>query len=148
MCSFLSFADFVIRDGTLCLTLKTAYIFTSQFSVLRSTCFYPFTPQSVATRFQFSLHERFHVILLQPELHVNGLKRRAVFPCHLDNAVGVFSVLHDLKTREAAHSSEKWRMANGEWQVASGEWRVDGSYVFLVEVIHKSIEFKEGLRKK
>jgi hypothetical protein len=39
-------------------------------------------------------------------------------------------------------------MVNGERRVASGEWRMVGSSVFLVEVFHKLIEFKEGLRKK
>jgi hypothetical protein len=116
----LSFTDFVVCDVALGFALESTYVGASQLGMFGTASLHSLAPQAVAPGLQLALHQGFHVIFLQPKLHINRFKGRAVFPSHLDDAVGVLSILHAKKTKEVAHSSDKCQVANGEWRMLVG----------------------------
>lgn len=48
------------------------------------------TPQAKRATLELAPHERDDTALIQPELHLDGFKRRPVFPRHFDNAGNLF----------------------------------------------------------
>ena len=53
--------------------------------------FDPFAPHLKALPLERTTHERTNVVFLQPKLPFDGLKRRPVFPSHLDDPVQILS---------------------------------------------------------
>ena len=49
--------------------------------------FYALAPHVKRTALHVLAHDGPDLILLQPILHLNRLERRAVFPCHFDDAI-------------------------------------------------------------
>ena len=50
------------------------------------------TPQAKRATLELAPHERDDTALIQPELHLDGFKRRPVFPRHFDDSVDLLYV--------------------------------------------------------
>lgn len=79
--------DPIIRDGVLRRRDKAVHALVSELSVLGFASGDPLSPPLPALSLQVAAHEVDHLLLRQPELRLNRLKRRAVFPRHADDAV-------------------------------------------------------------
>lgn len=101
----LSLADFIEGNGPLQIALKTVHARWLLFGMFVRYLFGPLTPKLKTRRFQFSPHEINHLLLTQTELRKNGIKGRAVFPSHFNDAVDLLlgeGVIHEIMNSEDA----------------------------------------------
>ena len=84
----LALADFVIGDGLLPAALKSLNFRIALLCMfLAHAAIYPFAPQVEAAALKFFAHEGDNARFGQAKLGFDGLKGRAIFPGHLDDAV-------------------------------------------------------------
>ena len=69
---------------------KTHHVIWTLVQVFGPHAFDPLSPHLKAFPLQGPTHEGTHVVFLQPKLPFNRLKRRSVFPRHLDDPVQIF----------------------------------------------------------
>lgn len=77
-----------LRPLTRC--AETQHIIGAFVQVFGPHAFDPLSPHFKALALQGPPHQRAHVVFLQPKLPFDRLKRRPVFPRHLDHPVQIF----------------------------------------------------------
>ena len=84
----------------------------------------PGPPAAEGARLEVAAHEGAHFVFLEPELHLDGLERRAVLPGHADQAVEV--VFGEVRHLHSALMTKRGRFRFNHPEARGAIVRADG----------------------
>ena len=80
---------FIKGNASLAIAFEAVDIRVAGYGMFGFAGFDPLTPVSITAEFEVAFHQFADLRLRKPELKANGVKRRAVFPRHFDDAVDI-----------------------------------------------------------